>query len=107
MISRSENLTFTVSFYNTVNHKNNPVKKKERLLLRRENQGDLFDDQVVLPSLESVLTGISSCQRCDDRTTYFSAPDVDLSLYDHIIVCLSGGKDSIAAYLRLVDMGVD
>ncbi|HGV4149656.1 TPA: phosphohydrolase, partial [Escherichia coli] len=76
-------------------------------MLRRENQGDLFDDQVVLPSLESVLTGISSRQRCDDRTTYFSAPDVDLSLYDHIIVCLSGGKDSIAAYLRLVDMGVD
>ncbi|EBE8253754.1 phosphohydrolase, partial [Salmonella enterica] len=76
-------------------------------MLRRENQGDLFDDQVVLPSLESVLTGISSSQRCDDRTTYFSAPDVDLSLYDHIIVCLSGGKDSIAAYLRLVDMGVD
>ncbi len=62
---------------------------------------------MVLPSLESVLTGISSSQRCDDRTTYFSAPDVDLSLYDHIIVCLSGGKDSIAAYLRLVDMGVD
>ncbi len=59
-------------------------------MLRRENQGDLFDDQVVLPSLESVLTGISSSQRCDDRTTYFSAPDVDLSLYDHIIVCLSG-----------------
>lgn len=28
-------------------------------------------------------------------------------MYDHIIVCLSGGKDSIAAYLRLVDMGVD
>ncbi|EDD3301602.1 phosphohydrolase, partial [Salmonella enterica subsp. enterica serovar Heidelberg] len=54
-------------------------------MLRRENQGDLFDDQVVLPSLESVLTGISSSQRCDDRTTYFSAPDVDLSLYDHII----------------------
>ncbi|EFF3913208.1 phosphohydrolase, partial [Salmonella enterica subsp. enterica serovar Brandenburg] len=35
-------------------------------MLRRENQGDLFDDQVVLPSLESVLTGISSSQRCDD-----------------------------------------
>ncbi|CAM3421536.1 conserved protein of unknown function (plasmid) [Xenorhabdus nematophila AN6/1] len=76
-------------------------------MLRRENQRDLFDDQVVLPSLESVLTGISSSQVCDDRTTYFSAPDVDLGLYDHIIVCLSGGKDSIAAYLRLVDMGVD
>ncbi|EIY9511742.1 hypothetical protein MOF73_004645 [Salmonella enterica] len=29
----------------------------------------MFDDQVVLPSLESVLTGISSSQRCDDRTT--------------------------------------
>ncbi|MBC8951284.1 phosphohydrolase [Xenorhabdus sp. TS4] len=76
-------------------------------MLRRENQGDLFDDQVVLPSLELILTGISSTHCCDDRTTCFSAPDVDLNLYDHIIVCLSGGKDSIAAYLRLVDMGVD
>lgn len=75
-------------------------------MLKRENQRDLFDDQVILPSLESVLTGMSSKQVCDERTTYFSAPDVDLSLYDHIIVCLSG-KDSIAAYLRLVDMGVD
>jgi hypothetical protein len=56
-------------------------------MLRRENQRDLFDDQVILPSLESVLTGISSIQVCDERATYFSAPDVDLSLYDHIIVC--------------------
>lgn len=30
-----------------------------------------------------------------------------MGLYDHIIVCLSGGKDLIAVYLRLVDMSVN
>ncbi len=34
-------------------------------------------------------------------------PDVDLSSYDRIVVCMSGGKDSLACLLRLLDMGVD
>jgi hypothetical protein len=75
--------------------------------MRGNVQGDLFDDQVVIPSLEGALTGLPSKKGCHVETSYYSAPEVDLALYDHVIVCLSGGKDSIAAYLRLLDMGVD
>lgn len=32
--------------------------------------------------------------------------DVDLASYDHIIVAFSGGKDSLACFLRLLDLGV-
>ncbi len=73
--------------------------------MRGNVQGDLFDDQVVIPSLEGALTGLPSKKGCHVETSYYSAPEVDLALYDHVIVCLSGGKDSIAAYLRLLDMG--
>ena len=75
--------------------------------MRGNVQADLFDDQVVIPSLEGALTGLPSKKGCHVETSYYSAPEVDLALYDHVIVCLSGGKDSIAAYLRLLDMGVD
>ena len=37
----------------------------------------------------------------------FDCPEVNLSSYDRIIVCMSGGKDSIACLLRLFDMGAD
>lgn len=39
--------------------------------------------------------------------TRFDCPEVNLGTYDNIIVCMSGGKDSIACLLRLFDMGVD
>lgn len=39
--------------------------------------------------------------------TYFHAPEVDLDKYDHIIVCHSGGKDSWASILTLLDQGAD
>lgn len=35
------------------------------------------------------------------------APDIDLSIYDHIVVALSGGKDSIACLLALIEQGAD
>lgn len=38
---------------------------------------------------------------------YFSAPNIDIDSYDHVIVCLSGGKDSIACLCHLIDIGVD
>ena len=60
------------------------------------------DDTRVLPELREQL-GLPLAP----RDTYFSAPEIDLSEYDHIIIGMSGGKDSIAALLRLLDLGVD
>lgn len=69
-----------------------------------------FDDTIIIPGLNTQLGLMFS----EDQTatpakagTYFSAPYVDLSDYDHIVLCMSGGKDSIACLLNLIDMGVD
>jgi 3'-phosphoadenosine 5'-phosphosulfate sulfotransferase (PAPS reductase)/FAD synthetase len=67
-------------------------------------QIDLWDDQIVVPSL---INSIAQKNASNDSLTYFSAPTVDLSIYDHIIVSMSGGKDSIAALLEILDMGAD
>jgi 3'-phosphoadenosine 5'-phosphosulfate sulfotransferase (PAPS reductase)/FAD synthetase len=73
--------------------------------------GHHFDDAHTLPVLrgrlgleagEAVLPGSSG-----QNGAYFSAPAIDLHGYDHIVLCMSGGKDSIACLLRLIDMGVD
>ncbi len=63
-----------------------------------------YDDQLVLPGLFE-MTGAS--RHVANDGVYFSAPDIDLSDYDHFVVCLSGGKDSIASELRLKELGVD
>jgi len=34
-------------------------------------------------------------------------PEVDLASYDYIVICMSGGKDSIASVLTLLDAGAD
>lgn len=62
------------------------------------------DDQLILPGLME-HTGATPDVKTEG--TYFSAPDIDLDFYDLIVLCLSGGKDSIACLLRLIDMGVD
>lgn len=64
---------------------------------------DLHDDKVVIPELKERLTRTS----IDDSGSYFSAPEIDINDYDKIIVCSSGGKDSIACLLHLLDIGVE
>ncbi|MFU2510589.1 phosphoadenosine phosphosulfate reductase family protein [Pseudoalteromonas sp. ASV78] len=62
-----------------------------------------FDDVFILPSLEK-MAGI--CSKSDKRS-YFSAPEIAVDEYDYIILCMSGGKDSIAGLLHLIDIGAD
>lgn len=60
-----------------------------------KQQIDLFDDLFTIPELRK---SIAPQMSFDDGLTYFNAPTIDLSIYDHIIVSMSGGKDSIAAF---------
>ncbi len=63
---------------------------------------DIYDDQIAIPGIYQQLDlpiNISEQQ--------YSQPDIDINSYDVIIVCFSGGKDSIACLLRLLDLGVD
>ncbi|MDD3575466.1 MAG: phosphoadenosine phosphosulfate reductase family protein [Halothiobacillus sp.] len=62
----------------------------------------LFDDKMIIPSL---LRAVADTE-ADEKGRYFSAPDIDLDKYDHIVVCVSG-KDATASLLHLLDMGVD
>lgn len=64
---------------------------------------DSYDDAVVVPSLGK-LAGVGGTAECG---AYFSAPEIDLDTYDRIVLCMSGGKDSIACLLHLIDQGVD
>lgn len=65
-------------------------------------QEDFFHDSVVIPGL------ITSTGAGDISDRVFSNVEmVDLQAYDRIILALSGGKDSIAALLKLIDAGVD
>lgn len=63
-----------------------------------------FDDDFVIPHLKNLAFNRDTTS---PGKTYFSAPLVDLDFYDRIVICMSGGKDSIASLLCLLDMGVD
>ncbi|MCG9685116.1 phosphoadenosine phosphosulfate reductase family protein [Vibrio sp. Isolate23] len=63
-----------------------------------------FDDQFIVPHLRNIA---SNGDVVSDPKKYFSAPVVDLDFYDRIVICMSGGKDSIACLLCLLDMGVE
>ncbi|HAV1520127.1 TPA: phosphohydrolase [Vibrio parahaemolyticus] len=72
---------------------------------------DNFDDQIIIPSLrrEVQLDMFGSeviAQNPANPHEFFHAPDIDVDEYDVVVLAFSGGKDSIAAFLRLLDMGV-
>jgi len=66
-----------------------------------------YDDKTIIPELKSQLgLSIENCSSISKKT-YFSAPSIDINDYDRIVLCMSGGKDSIASLLHLIDEGVD
>lgn len=65
-----------------------------------------YDDSVVIPTLRKQSLSLGADSAADKRA-YFSAPSIDISAYDRIVLCMSGGKDSIACLLHLLDVGVD
>lgn len=69
--------------------------------------GHRFDDQIIVPSLQRRLSLLEPESTQEPTGVYFSAPDIDVSDYDRIVLCMSGGKDSIACLLHLVEIGVD
>ena len=68
-----------------------------------------YDDDVVIPRLkQSLLWESNDPGAATDRPgAYFSASEIDLDVYDCIVICMSGGKDSIASILHLFDKGVN
>ncbi|MEQ9971356.1 phosphohydrolase [Pectobacterium carotovorum] len=63
-----------------------------------------YDDNKIIPGLRKQLV---SSDTFAATKAYFSAPVIDLDSYDSIILCMSGGKDSIACLLHLIDLGVN
>lgn len=66
------------------------------------------DDAVIIPTLGQQLSlmGFEHEPTRQAVGTYFDAPNIDLSIYDHIVICMSG-KDSLACLLTLIEQGVD
>jgi 3'-phosphoadenosine 5'-phosphosulfate sulfotransferase (PAPS reductase)/FAD synthetase len=64
-----------------------------------------IDDSVTIPAMRKQLSLFEDENK--NVRTFFSAPHVDVNGYDIIVLCMSGGKDSIACLLHLLDLGVD
>ena len=67
-----------------------------------------IDDNFTIPSAIRSSTG-GALQPSDTGggTVFRDAEEIDLDAYDHIILLMSGGKDSIASAIRLEQAGVD
>jgi len=68
-----------------------------------------FDDKIIIPSLQEQMGLALGGEEIitPDTGVYFSAEEIDITIYDKIIICMSGGKDSWATLLHLYDIGVD
>ncbi|MFO6996405.1 phosphohydrolase [Pseudomonas aeruginosa] len=78
-------------------------------MLQTAERAHSLDDRIVIPALGQQLTllGFEPEPQLQAEGTYFDAPTVDLGSYDHIVLCASSGKDSIACLLALIEQGVD
>ncbi|EGQ8541916.1 phosphoadenosine phosphosulfate reductase family protein [Vibrio parahaemolyticus] len=69
---------------------------------------DLYDDRIIVPGAQMTLFGIEPkdiiARQPAMPGVYFNAPDIELD-YDIAVVCMSGGKDSLAALKYLLDRG--
>lgn len=69
---------------------------------------DHYDDMTLIPGLEELVFDIPfDGPICKPINTFYSAPEIDLSEYSRVVVCMSGGKDSLACLLHLLEVGVD
>lgn len=68
---------------------------------------DLHHDQLILPGLFEQCANAPLAGALADARTYRDAPEIDLDGYERIVVCMSGGKDSIASLIRLLEMGAE
>jgi len=76
----------------------------------QEFKMDQYDDTTIIPNLGSqlgLLIDDGLTEPPSDSGRYFSAPSIDVNEYERIVLCMSGGKDSIACLLHLIDIGVD
>lgn len=73
---------------------------------------DTYDDKVVIPSIRQAIQrdffvpddSVIELQPASPHV-HHECPDLDLSSYTKVIICMSGGKDSIASMLRIIEAG--
>lgn len=68
-----------------------------------------YDDTIIIPALKDqlgLMLGNDSDQPAPSNV-YYTAPEIDLDAYDKYLIMMSGGKDSVACLLHLIDLGVD
>jgi 3'-phosphoadenosine 5'-phosphosulfate sulfotransferase (PAPS reductase)/FAD synthetase len=65
---------------------------------------DRFDDEIIIPTM---LENIQPHYQSGETRKFSNAPNIDLSIYNKIILAISGGKDSLACLLALIEQGAD